>query len=43
MSLCSGTVQAVIYNEAYDATIEETQKDFSSKIRVLENLRLRHR
>ena len=36
-ALCSGTVQAVIYNEAYDATIEETQKDFSSKIRVLEN------
>ena len=36
-ALYDGEVQAIIYNEAYEGTIEETQKDFTNKIRVLEN------
>lgn len=36
-ALYDGDVQAIIYNEAYEGTIEETNKDFTSKIRVLEN------
>lgn len=36
-ALYAGDVQAIIYNEAYEGTIEETQKDFTNKIRVLEN------
>lgn len=36
-ALYSGEVQAIIYNEAYEETIEETQKDFTNKIKVLEN------
>lgn len=36
-ALYSGQVQAVIYNAAYNDTIEETEKDFTDKIKILEN------
>ena len=34
-ALLDGEVQAVIYNEAYTAMIEETIEDYSSKVKVL--------
>lgn len=34
-ALLDGKVQAVIYNEAYTAMIEETIEDYSSKVKVL--------
>ena len=34
-ALLDGEVQAVVYNEAYTAMIEETIEDYSSKVRIL--------
>ena len=35
--LKSGTIQGMIYNSAYDDTIEETEKNFTDEVRVLDN------
>ena len=40
-ALYDGQVQAVIYNAAYDDTIEETVEDFTDQIKVLENHEIR--